>query len=178
MRRALYSFLHQLVEAPVPTWRLGMLVVQWSFEVLPPSQLMTTTTAAHDGALSAFPSHSLSHRQGHHPQSVRPPYVACYPIRFSISDAHLSKRPDVLAPYLHGGVPRLLLYGHRDIYVVLLLGQQRHVQVWLLLWVTRIGLWHIHWLLLFLVVSMRWGTTDLWATVVCIRSSKSMVNIP
>ena len=33
-------------------------------------------------------------------------------------------RPVVLAPYLHGGVPRLLLYGHRDIYVMLLLGQQ------------------------------------------------------
>ena len=65
---------------------------------------MTTTTATHDGALSAFPSHSLSHRWGHHPQSVQPPYVACYPICFSISDAHLGMRPVVLAPYLHGGV--------------------------------------------------------------------------
>ena len=118
-------------------------------------------------------SHPLSHLQ-----SVRPPYVACYPICFSISDVHLGMRPVVLAPYLHGGVLWLLLYGHRDIYVMLLLGLQRHVQVWLLLWVTHIGLWRIHWLLLFLVMSVQWGTTDLWAAVVCIPSSKSMVNIP
>ena len=61
MCRALYSSLHQLVEAQVPTWILGMLVVQLSFGVLPPAHLMTTITAAPDGALSAFPSRSLSH---------------------------------------------------------------------------------------------------------------------
>ena len=135
MHRALYSFLHQVVEAPEPTWRLGMLVVQQSFEVLLPPQLMTITTAVPDGALSSFPSCSLSHRRGHHLQSVQPPYVACYPICFSISNAHHSMCPVILAPYLHGGVPWLLLYGHRDIYVMLLLGQQRCMQVWLLLWV-------------------------------------------
>ena len=47
-----------------------MLVVWQSFEVLLPPQLMTTTTAAPDGALSAFPSHSLSHRRGRHLQSI------------------------------------------------------------------------------------------------------------
>ena len=106
-----------------------MLIVWRSFEVLPPPQLMITTTAAHDGALSAFLSHSLSHRQGHHLQSIQSPYVACYPICFSISNAHLGMHPVVPAPYLHGGVPQLLLYSHRGIYIVLLLGQQRHMQV-------------------------------------------------
>ena len=133
MCRVLYSFLHQLVEAPVPTWRLGMLVVQRSFEVLPPPQLMTTATAMCNIALSAVPSHSLSHRRGRHLQSVRQPYVACYPICFSISDMHLGMHPVILAPYLHGRVPQLLLYGRRDVYVMLLLGQQRCVQIKLLL---------------------------------------------
>ena len=105
MHRTLYSFLYQLVEAPVPTWRLGMLVVWQSFEVLPPPQLMTITTGACEGALSAFPSCSLSHRWGHHPQSVRPLYIACYPICFSISDVHLGMHPVILVPYLHGRVP-------------------------------------------------------------------------
>ena len=122
-----------LVEAPVPTWRLGLLAVWQSFVVLPPPLLMTTTTAAPDGALFASLSHSLSHRQGRHPQSVQLPYVVYYPICFSISNMHLSMRPVILAPYLHGGVPSLLFYGCRDVYVMLLLGQQRCMQVLLLL---------------------------------------------
>ena len=129
MHRALYSFLHQLVGAPVPTWRLGLLVVRQSFVVLPLLLLMTTITAMLNGALFTFLSHSLLHKQGRHLQSVQLLYVACYPTCFSISDAYLSMNPIVLAPYLHGRIPRLLLYGHRDVYVLLLLGQQRCVQV-------------------------------------------------
>ena len=114
MCRALYSFLYQFVGALVPTWRLGLLAVQWSFVVLPHPLLMTTLIAMLDGALFAFlscslslrhPSHSLSHRQEHHPQFIQIPYVACYPICSSISNAHLSMHPVILAPYLYGRVP-------------------------------------------------------------------------
>ena len=74
-------------------------------------------------------NHSQSHRRGRHLQSVQPLYVVYYPICFSISEVHLGICPVVLAPYLHSRVPRLLLYSHRAVYVMLLLGQQRHVQV-------------------------------------------------